>query len=662
MLRLNKITLTNFGRIDHAEIELDKNLFTLIIGRNGSGKSTVLQGIALCLSDYRRSGSYKEYIKHGTNYCESELLLEVHNEPMLIRTRIVPEKSSTGGGGKFIKYKGKEYKNSEAKRMLKQLIDINFIDKIIFSHQNSQNISDMSPSERRELLKKVISFNFVDPVSKLNSDIQDTRDNSIKIASKSEHIAGLEFKEHILENVKTEVQIKRLESSINSLAKRVKDLETQKIEYNYQANVENNKIKKDGLEQQIFENTNRLNNLISKANNVQLIISNKTSEQSGLKLSLQQVLDALENADSSKILKSEKEDEKAILANTKAHIKTLKNDLTFLHDGKCSVCKQSVENLADLISEKKSYISAFEVNIKSSAAKINVLTKNIEKVTVLEESIEPLNKRIAEVKTEIEAQEKLLNIDIFEATKSVTDNLSFLEKELKNLKDLEKAEFSGTKELKELKAKLEVQGIDLKTEQAKIEKNNLYEKLNKKILLDKRKNKKEVLKLKKEIKEIDSKIEDMLTAKNIIEITIPNFAIMKACTVLENSMNRFINEVKASFPVKLTSNKKGIDFLYSPLNNGIWAKVSNASGFESELISLAFQASLAKMFNIEILVLDEIDSAADMENSEKFYALLSNLKDFQQVIVITHKEKVIDILTGTDNCQVVKVVNGEIIL
>lgn len=47
-MRLDRITLTNLRAFEHFELALDERL-TLLVGRNGSGKSTVLDGIAVAL-------------------------------------------------------------------------------------------------------------------------------------------------------------------------------------------------------------------------------------------------------------------------------------------------------------------------------------------------------------------------------------------------------------------------------------------------------------------------------------------------------------------------------------------------------------------------------------------------------------------------------------
>lgn len=69
-----------------------------------------------------------------------------------------------------------------------------------------------------------------------------------------------------------------------------------------------------------------------------------------------------------------------------------------------------------------------------------------------------------------------------------------------------------------------------------------------------------------------------------------------------------------------------------------------ASGFERELLSAAWRVALAKAYSLDILMLDEIDSAASVQASEKMFREIAALEGFEQLIVISHKPEVVDIV------------------
>lgn len=100
--------------------------------------------------------------------------------------------------------------------------------------------------------------------------------------------------------------------------------------------------------------------------------------------------------------------------------------------------------------------------------------------------------------------------------------------------------------------------------------------------------------------------------------------------------------------VRLLQSRSGVEFFYSPRGMPApgeeWTSTKMASGFEKELLAAAWRVALAQAYNLSILLLDEIDSAANPASSEKMYRELANLTGFQQLIIITHKPEVVEIL------------------
>ena len=81
MLKLNKLILNNFMCVEHAELDFNDGV-NLIVGNNGQGKSTVLQAVALCLLEDKRSDRYQEFIMLGKETCQVELSAEVKGNPI----------------------------------------------------------------------------------------------------------------------------------------------------------------------------------------------------------------------------------------------------------------------------------------------------------------------------------------------------------------------------------------------------------------------------------------------------------------------------------------------------------------------------------------------------------------------------------------------------
>ena len=64
MFILSRINVKNFMSISEQEIEFNEGI-TGITGENGSGKSSLLNAIGLCLTEYRAGDSLRDYVKAG---------------------------------------------------------------------------------------------------------------------------------------------------------------------------------------------------------------------------------------------------------------------------------------------------------------------------------------------------------------------------------------------------------------------------------------------------------------------------------------------------------------------------------------------------------------------------------------------------------------------
>ncbi|MBT3379344.1 MAG: DUF2813 domain-containing protein [Lentisphaerae bacterium] len=64
-MRLSKITIDNFRGIEHAEIELDRDV-TVLVGENNTGKTSVLEALRLCLDTVRsdKTCNFSEFDFH----------------------------------------------------------------------------------------------------------------------------------------------------------------------------------------------------------------------------------------------------------------------------------------------------------------------------------------------------------------------------------------------------------------------------------------------------------------------------------------------------------------------------------------------------------------------------------------------------------------------
>ena len=155
MLKLNKLVLNNFMCVEHAELYFNDGV-NLIVGNNGQGKSTILQAVALCLLEDKRSDRYQEFIMLGKDTCQVELDADVKGSPISIKISLSTKTTTLA---RTASYNGKVYTNSEVTDLLDSF-DLGYYADIIMSMQNEGDITKLKPSEREAYLQKLFQFDF----------------------------------------------------------------------------------------------------------------------------------------------------------------------------------------------------------------------------------------------------------------------------------------------------------------------------------------------------------------------------------------------------------------------------------------------------------------------------------------------------------------------
>ncbi|MEJ5173178.1 MAG: AAA family ATPase, partial [Hydrogenothermaceae bacterium] len=98
---LKKLTLRNFLIHSDSVIEFNQAGITAIIGENGSGKSSIIEGIQFALFGKSSKGNKKDLIKWG----RKEALVELEFQNSLGLFKIVREISKRGSGGSSTLFK-----------------------------------------------------------------------------------------------------------------------------------------------------------------------------------------------------------------------------------------------------------------------------------------------------------------------------------------------------------------------------------------------------------------------------------------------------------------------------------------------------------------------------------------------------------------------------
>lgn len=638
--------MQNFMSIDELDIDFEDNEVMAICGQNGSGKSSLLYAIAFLLTGYRKGESYRDYVKTGCDtaylyleaslkgaplYCEAELL---GNQKKGI---MQPTKRKTI-------YKGVTYLNSDHNQFIKEN-ELSYVESLLFMFQDSnKDIIDAKPSERAAMLKKLLKFEFTDIVDKLNQE------QELKKIEKVEKGAILdELKTHTFETQKLAREIPptmiaqwngRVEEINNNLRKLedIKGVSEDNINRTLneiRINIRNTEqsIKKEEVgEKQILqlletknEELNKVSeeNLTKELNELQEELKTHQSEYKLLRDEAEEISQTIkvEEYQKSELAKQIKISSKGVChacgqAITQEHIDNLNTKLKEIED-QIEKSKQALENLHyDRNNTKEKELNA-------------AITQQRNKIQLYKNSLAEVeyNKKRLETNRELSAERKKYLNELRNRENSTLEELQKYAKIAPIIK--EKDELVA--ELGQLKEKIQ------KAQEEKIR--NVERKKNNEIILKEKVQCEEKLnKLTAEINNLLLEINLSKSASTIFESSFPSFLVLQATQRLENYINEIVQKIFPYMKVKLQMQRSGVTFLYTAeSSNDEWLPVAMASGAQKAVLSLAYKTSLARLYGLTCIMLDEVDASCTANNAEIIYKFVASLNCFQQLIFISHR-------------------------
>lgn len=671
MLKILNIKIKDFMCIRDVDLDFPNDKAILITGNNGEGKSTLIEAVAVCLSDNKRSKTYKEYIRLNCQKAFIELSATIFNEPILIRTTIT-ESDKT----REITYKGNIYKNSKSNTLIKDLSLDSYTD-IIFAMQNCTSVVDYTPKKRSEYFQDIFSMNFDERVNELRNQNKDIKDFLLSNESKkqvlekdlSEPVSLIKEKKFIL----SRADIKKMTDEIKDAEEKVKENKAN-IDYNKVVDerideLENQEIKLSYENETLEKESSALNYYLAEKRKIEQLNSEDTQKLNVCITSKKELenkkTEILENLEKKTIELSAAEKNKN---NAFYDYKTAKERLEKVNKGICPDCgreydasdkEQSQLQYDSLMSwyhDKESEYNHINDDYKNLLSSKEEIVRNINAnsydINDYEKNIKFNDKKLIELEDEIDDISK--NKDKIKENEKTLKEISEKIVELRNSK-------KETFDIKSLLDKIHENNLKI-LENSSISTFNEEAKSINQLELAKRQEKED------EIKQVEEKIksdnERYALNKSIIEILsnhLPSYIIVKCCNIISSIMN---NIIQVSFPymeVNLVQ-KDGILIFYNP-DTRKYNKMLNAdmcSGFQKEIISIAFRCAVSEIYNLSFAFFDEIDSTSSEENSIKMYEFLNNTNLFEQFFIITHKKKTVEyIKTQYTNISAYEVSDGQ---
>lgn len=710
---IKSLRLRNFKAIKEADLSFRKGVICFT-GNNGEGKSTVLHALMLLLFGTTYEGTLKDSIRWGEK--EFSISMEFEHERKSYMESLTY--SLTKGSDKVLVCHDtdEEFRGASATSKLAEIIDPEQARASMVSMENEQNLVTTTPSQRREYLKKIYSLEFKEELNKIAQDLTDLDSEILELQGKRGVLSEMSYplkeerelpdaeeysravkeidnidarlKELFTERDKLDKLRKELsdaDASIAKIERQLRDLDSD-VDYRRRENEaireeldKLNSIDYDALEAQEIESEARKHEDSRKDLQLRIDIDEKE---------LDSIPSVVERVSRSKL--EELNSRKGELSHA---IRESTEKLAVLSKGKCPTCGRDIdpeeaekerERLSGLREEEAGIISQYEAEqkridaqmvkneeIRSTLNRCNdQLTKHRHDLDMLDASFESLKSNIA-LKYKAHKSKQEGDIKALTAKREMNENYmggvesmkSMYREQLEELTSrkenlsAQEAEYDNIYEFIELlKAKREEPQRIIREMTDAVDYNNSIKAYNEEMM--KRESERE-----SSLREVESSLENLNArktmisiAKGIVQREFPSFVISRMVQSLSDYVNEFLEKVYPKYRITIEESKNSLNILYGDYRTD----VKMASGFEKSAFSLAYMYALGKIQAYGLLICDEGDATASDENSAKFYRMLGRSTDWlEQIMCITHKEEIKELLKNDFRAQVFMVENGE---
>ena len=661
---IKKLELIDFMKFNHKVFNFADDL-AIVIGGNGTGKSSILEALALSFQVKDRGSSVQRYIRHGKTSATVKLTCNWLGKDLVIESTF-----ATAGARRIhrvVTYDGNTYEDTRANNYLLEFFDNRSL-VVAFALQGNEKFLTTSRTTNLKNLINLLQLDF------------------------SKELVYTKGQVNTFEKEKTEVlnEINRQQGAYEVLIKNKEQTDSRLVELKKQLELVENGVPVDinNLDTQLFELKNNLQEILKAKQSSDNLLLNLNAAKSQLqtnKNNLQNVDNQLSNLPVDADIQDTKETEDLIsklnqeildLQNTISQIgqasTEVNNNLTVLRtkqsfelkrkqqlaDGICPTCLQKVEKAASLELDQKIQQIAIDM-------------ENLEK-TLQEKDQAKLDaeKQLNEVKQQGATADKQLN-EIQKRNAEIEHSKALKETLLGSKKSLEQLISSSQTTVDDLQKQYSESVVDRSQEISEYQ-NKINE------IESQKTNALNLSQQKISVKNGISECEQLLNRlKNDIEITKQNIDAKTASletiqkdiekwtkaqetfTLLPKiHLKTFIDDIKvvcssiaAEFGYKgidILSDEKGIDFILQdwPLEDVTEANTEYemCSAFERNLINLSLVYALSRMFRVPFVCIDELDSSADIENTAKLGELVKLILQYTPVVTVSHDSSLVDSL------------------
>ncbi|AEE95163.1 Rad50, homologous recombination repair enzyme [Acidianus hospitalis W1] len=469
-MKIEKIFLQNFLSHESSEINF-KGSINAIVGQNGAGKTSIIDGIVFSLFSESSRGNIKNLVKKGKSTGIVQTEIRDGNNLYLIKRDIVNSSNDFIAKNNIGIARGRKEVDRKIQEILKLDKDI-LLSTVIIRQGEIENIFKELP----DVLKKILK---IENLEKLTSSTGPLYSVQKEIESELKYLENRKIE---YENKKIEKE--KLEKEIEESKKKLEDLEIKKIEK--EKEIKDNSAKFDELKRKrdrYLELTGRLYSLIERKKSVEKDVDNYDK------------------------IKSEKEKlEKEIEENS--YLEGGESLLSELHE-----LRKSEKSLKDQLNTLEKEIEEYEQNLakknslEDDAKRYEELKERKEKI---EEAYNEYNSLKSLLNDKLKRKEKIENeiksLGSIPSLDNVNKEIDNIEKEIDNLQN-SKGAIKGRKEqLIQIIKNLE----NIKENRCPVCGRELTEEHRKKIKIEAET---EVKDIEKKLSDIEKKVEELRARK-----------------------------------------------------------------------------------------------------------------------------------------------------
>ena len=225
---LSKLHLENFKKYVTYDIEFGEGLIG-IIGKNGSGKSTIFEAILFALYGEFKNRGEKELVRNANATTKDVVVVELSIEFDSDVYRVVREFRGKALSANAKLYKNEELTTSGAREVTTAIVSLTKMSKDAFMHtlfasqKELTSLSTLKNEDRKKMIRRLLGLEKIDFIEK--ELVEKSRELKRSIAAFDEVLLG---EEELTQKQKQLVQIKTLQESVNAEIK-VKTLELETV-------------------------------------------------------------------------------------------------------------------------------------------------------------------------------------------------------------------------------------------------------------------------------------------------------------------------------------------------------------------------------------------------------------------------------------------------